>query len=99
MLRRRLMRLERNSVKRLGALGGLLAVLAVAGLWTVRAAAGPEAVYHVAGDSDADAAPLRAAIDPLFDDAVGETRALVIMPDGENENGRASGRERVCQYV
>src|SRR3546814_4085513 len=75
--------LARNSGKGLGALCGILAVLAVAGLWTVRAAAGPEPVYHVAGDSDADAATLRAAIDPLFDDAVGETRALVIMHDGE----------------
>ncbi|MCB4860155.1 beta-lactamase family protein [Sphingobium sp. PNB] len=76
------MRLERNSVKRLGMPGGILAILAVAGLWTVRAA-GPEPVYHVAGDSDADAAALRAAIDPLFEDAVGETRALVVMHDGE----------------
>ena len=77
------MRLERKSVKRLGAWGGILAILAMAGLWTVRAAAGPEPVYHVTGDSDADAAALRAAIDPLFEDAVGETRALVVMHDGE----------------
>ncbi|WP_313801072.1 serine hydrolase [Sphingobium sp.] len=77
------MKLERKSVKRLGAVGGILAMLAVAGLWSVRAA-GPEPVYHVTGDSDVDAAALRAAIDPLFeDDASGETRALVVMHDGQ----------------
>ncbi|UZW54422.1 beta-lactamase family protein [Sphingobium sp. JS3065] len=76
------MRVERNSVKRLGAIGGILAMLAVAGLWTVRAA-GPEPVVHIAGDSDVDAAALRAAIDPLFEDQAGETRALIVMHDGE----------------
>lgn len=77
------MKLERKSVKRLGAASGLLAVLALAGIWTVRAA-GPQPVYHVTGDSDVDEAALRAAVDPLFDDgAVGETRALIVMHDGE----------------
>ncbi|WP_150291099.1 serine hydrolase domain-containing protein [Sphingobium estronivorans] len=76
------MKLERDSVKRLGAIGGVLAVLAAASLWTVHAA-GPEPVIHIAGDSDVDAAALGAAIDPLFDDSVGETRALIVMHDGE----------------
>ncbi|WP_242125782.1 serine hydrolase [Sphingobium sp. Sx8-8] len=76
------MRLERKSVKRLGAAGGILAMLAAAGLWTVRAAA-PEPPAHIAGDADVDAAALRAAIDPLFDGKAGETRALIVMHDGE----------------
>lgn len=77
------MKLDRKSVKRLGMAGGVLAVLAAAGLWSVHAA-GPEPVYHVAATPDVDEASLRAAVDPLFeDDAMGETRALIVMHDGE----------------
>ncbi|WP_022683308.1 serine hydrolase domain-containing protein [Sphingobium bisphenolivorans] len=77
------MKIERLSVKHLGVIACLLVALALAGMWSVHAA-GPEPFMEVAGDSDVDAASLRAAIDPLFeDDSMGETRALVVMHDGE----------------
>lgn len=78
------MKLERKSVKRLGAWLGLLSLLALAGGLAVRAA-DPAPSYHVAGDGAVDEEALRAAIDPLFDgeEDVGETRALIVMHRGE----------------
>jgi CubicO group peptidase (beta-lactamase class C family) len=74
---------QRISIKHLGAAACLLGLLALAGTWAVRAA-DPQPVAHVTGDSEVDAASLAAAIDPLFkDDAMGTTRALIVMHDGE----------------
>jgi CubicO group peptidase (beta-lactamase class C family) len=50
----------------------------------VRAAPGDAPVYSVSTDAVVAQDALRAAIDPLFeDDAMGETRALLVMRDGE----------------
>lgn len=77
------MTIDRKSVKRLGAGIGILLLLAMAGAWTVRAA-DPEPVSHISGDGDVNAASLRTAIDPLFEDGgMGETRALIVMHDGK----------------
>ena len=77
------MKMERKSVKRLGAVLGLLAMAGVAGTWGVRAA-DPQPVYRVASDAVVGENALRGAIDPLFeDDAMGDTRALLVMRDGE----------------
>ena len=78
------MKLERKSVKRLGAAITLLSLLAAAGLWTAGASS-PDPAYHVADGGSVDAAMLRSAIDPLFDgdEDVGETRALLVMHRGE----------------
>ena len=78
------MKLQRKSVKRLGAAIGLLSLLELAGVWTARAS-GADPAYHVANDGAVDAALLRSAIDPLFDgkEDVGETRALLILHRGE----------------
>lgn len=77
------MKLERKSVKQIGAAVAIFSLLTVGAL-TVRAA-GPEPRYHVADDVGVDAGDLRAAIDPLFegDEDVGETRALIVMRRGE----------------
>ena len=79
-----LMKIEGKSVKRLGAGVGLAALiaLAVAG-WGVHAA-DPEPLYHVSTDAVVGESALRGAIDPLFEDAdMGQTRALIVMRDGE----------------
>ncbi len=77
------MKMERKSVKRLGAVLGLLAMAGVAGTWGVRAA-DPQPIYRVASDAVVGENALRGAIDPLFeDDAMGDTRALLVMRDGE----------------
>lgn len=77
------MKLERKSVKQIGAAVAIFSLLTVGAL-TVRAA-DPEPRYHVADDVGVDAGDLRAAIDPLFegDEDVGETRALIVMRRGE----------------
>ena len=77
------MKIEWNSVKRLGLGAALVALVGAGGLWRVRAA-DPQPLYHVARDATVGEAALRAAIDPLFDDAaMGDTRALLVMRDGE----------------
>ena len=77
------MKIEWNSVKRLGLGAALVALVGAGGLWSVRAA-DPQPLYHVASDAAVGEAALRAAIDPLFDDAaMGDTRALLVMRDGE----------------
>lgn len=77
------MQIDTRIVKHVGlALGA--AALAVAGTLVVRAAPSPMPLYAVADDSVVGKAALRAAIDPLFDDpAMGETRALLVMRDGQ----------------
>lgn len=69
-------------VKRLGVATAFLALIA-AGAMAVRAA-DPQPVYRISADAGVGEAALREAIDPLFeDDALGETRALVVMRDGK----------------
>jgi CubicO group peptidase (beta-lactamase class C family) len=77
------MKLDRNSVKRLGAMVGIFA-LAAAGAALAWGEAGSDTVYRVSRDAVVGEAALRAAIDPLFDDsALGDTRALLVMRDGQ----------------
>ena len=77
------MKIEWNSVKRLGLGAALVALVGAGGLWSVRAA-DPQPLYHVASDAAVGEAALRAAIDPWFGDAaMGDTRALLVMRDGE----------------
>jgi len=77
------MKIEWNSVKRLGLGAALVAMVGAGGLWSVRAA-DPQPIYQVARDGVVGEAALRAAIDPLFEDAaMGDTRALLVMRDGE----------------
>ena len=77
------MPIDSRIVKRLGLALGAAGVV-VAGALVVRAAPAPSPVYAVASDAVVGADALRAAIDPLFeDDAMGETRALLVMRDGQ----------------
>ncbi|MFZ2995251.1 serine hydrolase domain-containing protein [Sphingobium sp.] len=77
------MKSEMKSVKRLGMMIGLVALAGAGGAWAVRAA-DPQPIYRVAGDAVVGQAALRGAIDPLFDDsAMGDTRALIVMRDGD----------------
>lgn len=77
------MKREWNSVKRLGLGMALAALVGAGGLWSVRAA-DPEPLYRVSRDAVVGEAALRAAIDPLFDDSrMGDTRALLVMRDGQ----------------
>lgn len=78
------MKLERKSVKRLGAAIALLSLLGAAAMWRA-GAADPVPAYAVASDAAVDEALLRSAIDALFDgdEDVGETRALLIMHRGK----------------
>lgn len=78
------MKFEGESVKRLGACIGALALLVAGGAWAVHAA-DPQPVYHVAADGAVGEASLRGAVDALFDgeEDVGETRALIVMHRGE----------------
>jgi CubicO group peptidase (beta-lactamase class C family) len=77
------MKLERKSVKKIGAAAAILSLM-TAGALAVRAA-DPEPRYHVAVDAGVNDEDLRAAIDPLFegDTDVGDTRALIVMRRGE----------------
>ncbi|MBA38889.1 MAG: serine hydrolase [Sphingobium sp.] len=76
------MQIDSRIVKRLG-LGAGVATLVIAGSLAGRAAPTPEPFYMVAPDVVAGENALRAAIDPLFDDeAMGQTRALLVMRDG-----------------
>jgi CubicO group peptidase (beta-lactamase class C family) len=77
------MKLERKSVKKIGAAAAILSLM-TAGALAVRAA-DPEPRYHVAADAGINEEDLRAAIDPLFDgdEDVGDTRALIVMRRGE----------------
>ena len=77
------MKLERKSVKKIGAAAAILSLM-TAGALAVRAA-DPEPRYHVAADAGVNDEDLRAAIDPLFegDTDVGDTRALIVMRRGE----------------
>ncbi|BBF68969.1 serine hydrolase domain-containing protein [Sphingomonas bisphenolicum] len=77
------MQIDSRIVKRLGLALGAAGVV-VAGTLVVRAAPAPPPVYAVASDAVVGAGALRAAIDPLFEDeAMGETRALLVMRDGQ----------------
>jgi CubicO group peptidase (beta-lactamase class C family) len=77
------MQIDSRIVKRL-CLGAGVAALGAAGVLSVRAAPGDAPVYRVASDAVVGEAALRAAIDPLFEDGdMGETRALLVMRDGE----------------
>lgn len=78
------MKLDRKSVKAVGAGAAILSLLALAGGLAVRAA-DPATDYRVSADADVNEGDLRAAIDPLFDgdEDVGETRALIVMHRGE----------------
>ncbi|RYM12918.1 serine hydrolase domain-containing protein [Sphingobium cupriresistens] len=77
------MPIDSRIVKRLGLALGAAGVV-VAGTLVVRAAPAPAPVYAVARDAVVGADALRAAIDPLFEDeAMGETRALLVMRDGQ----------------
>ncbi len=78
-----LMKIAGKSVKRLGALVGVAAIVSVVAGFGVRAT-DPEAPYRVSAGSVVGETALRGAIDPLFDDpTMGETRALLVMRDGE----------------
>jgi CubicO group peptidase (beta-lactamase class C family) len=77
------MQIDSRIVKRL-CLGAGVAALGAAGVLAVRAAPGDAPVYTVAGDAVVGEAALRAAIDPLFENGdMGQTRALLVMRDGE----------------
>lgn len=77
------MQIDKRIVKRLG-LGAGIAALLVAGALAGRAQQDTAPVYRVAADAVVGEAALRGAIDPLFDDeAMGQTRALLVMRDGQ----------------
>ena len=77
------MQTDRRIVKRLS-LGAGIAALALGATLGVRAQQVEEPVYRVSNDAVVSESALRAAIDPLFEDgAMGETRALLVMRDGE----------------
>ncbi|MDO7834397.1 serine hydrolase [Sphingobium sp. HBC34] len=77
------MQIDKRIVKRLG-LGAGIAALLVAGTLAGRAQQDTAPVYRVAADAVVGEAALRGAIDPLFDDeAMGQTRALLVMRDGQ----------------
>lgn len=79
------MKIESRIVKRLG-LGAAIAALAGGAMLTATAAREDTApLYRVTGQGAVGEAALRAAIDPLFDDAdaTGQTRALLVMRDGD----------------
>jgi CubicO group peptidase (beta-lactamase class C family) len=77
------MKMDRKSVKRLGMALGMAITVAGAAAWAGDAA-DPAPVYTVASDAVVDEAALRGAIDPLFEDGdMGETRALLVMRDGD----------------
>lgn len=76
------MQIESRIVKRLGMGAGLVA-LVLAGSLAGRAAPKAEPLYAVADDAIVSESSLRAAIDPLFEeDAMGQTRALLVLRDG-----------------
>ena len=79
------MKMERMSVKRLGMAGaGAVLLAAVIGAGWASHAADPPPLYRVSSDTVVGQAALRAAIDPLFDDDdMGQTRALLVMRDGQ----------------
>ena len=79
------MKMERMSVKRLGMAGaGAVLLAAVIGAGWASHAADPPPLYRVSSDTVVGQATLRAAIDPLFDDDdMGQTRALLVMRDGQ----------------
>lgn len=77
------MQIDSRIVKRLGLAMGAVSLVA-AGAWASRAAQPPAPVYRVSHDAVVGEDALRAAIDPLFDDAaMGDTRALLVMRDGQ----------------
>ncbi|MFD1106579.1 serine hydrolase domain-containing protein [Sphingobium olei] len=77
------MQIDSRIVKRLGIGAALIATVA-AGTLAVRAQQEPVPLYRVADDAVVSESALRGAIDPLFeDDAMGQTRALLVMRDGE----------------
>ncbi len=76
------MQIESRIVKRLGMGAGLVALI-LAGSLAGRAAPKAEPLYAVADDAIVSESSLRAAIDPLFEeDAMGQTRALLVLRDG-----------------
>ncbi|PDH66493.1 MAG: serine hydrolase [Sphingomonadaceae bacterium MED-G03] len=76
------MQIESRIVKRLGMGAGLVALI-LAGSLAGRAAPKAEPLYAVADDAIVSESALRAAIDPLFEeDAMGQTRALLVLRDG-----------------
>ncbi|MEC3910203.1 serine hydrolase [Sphingobium sp. CR2-8] len=76
------MQIDSRIVKRLGLALGAACVVG-AGTLVVRAAPTADPVYAVARDAAVGEGALRAAIDPLFTDDMGDTRALLVMRDGE----------------
>lgn len=77
------MKREWNSVKRLGLGVAVAALVGAGGMLSVRAA-DPQPLYRVSSDAVVSETALRAAIDPLFDEAdMGDTRALLVMRDGQ----------------
>ncbi len=78
------MHMDSRIVKRLGLALGAASLLGLAGAYAGRAASVDAPVYRVADDLPVSSATLRAVIDPLFDDdAMGETRALLVLRNGE----------------
>lgn len=78
------MQIESRIVKRLGVGAGIAALVVAATLAGRAAQQGPDSVYSVASDAVVSESALRGAIDPLFDDdAMGQTRALVVLRDGK----------------
>ncbi|BBD01754.1 MULTISPECIES: serine hydrolase domain-containing protein [Sphingobium] len=77
------MQIDSRIVKRLGLALGVAGVV-VAGTLASRAAPIADPVYRVSSDAVVGENALRGAIDPLFDaDAMGQTRALLVMRDGK----------------
>ena len=77
------MQIDSRIVKRLG-IGAALIAMVAAGTLAGRAQQAGEPLYRVSGEAVVPASALRGAIDPLFEDsAMGETRALLVMRDGE----------------
>ncbi|MCP1469066.1 CubicO group peptidase (beta-lactamase class C family) [Sphingobium sp. OAS761] len=78
------MQIKSRIVKRLGLAGGIAVLLALGGTLAGRGAQAPDPLYRVARDAPVSEDALRAAIDPLFDDdAMGQTRALLVLRDGK----------------
>ena len=72
------MKREWNSVKRLGLGVAVAALVGAGGMLSVRAA-DPQPLYRVSSDAVVSETALRAAIDPLFDEAdMGEDRKSVV---------------------
>lgn len=75
------MRWDMKTITGLGASLGLLSLCVGGGAYAIKANTAP--VYTVTGDDSVSSAALRTAIDAIFeDDAMGDSRALVVMHGG-----------------